>query len=260
MLAKLIKYEFKATGRYFLPLFGTMLAIALINRLFQLLTHVTRTNLATPQAISISLSQMLFTAIMAVALVITIQRFNKNLLQNEGYLSFTLPVKVEHLILSKLLTSFTWYIANAIVLVISMLLAYSINMSFSDITNFFNDIFNLWFSSGESFLIGVELIIVSILGTFSSILLIYTCLSLSMLVNNHRWLLAFGMYFAFSTIEQLFASFAAVSLILLLSDSSWSPFAISQLVASIGIVFLLTRCIGLFSLTLYMLRRRLNLL
>ena len=34
MLGKLLKYEFKATGRVFLPMFGALLIISVINRLF----------------------------------------------------------------------------------------------------------------------------------------------------------------------------------------------------------------------------------
>ena len=35
MLRKLMKYEFMATGRVFLPLFAALLIISAINRLFQ---------------------------------------------------------------------------------------------------------------------------------------------------------------------------------------------------------------------------------
>ena len=34
MLGKLMKYEFKATGRIFLPMFGALIVVAAVNRLF----------------------------------------------------------------------------------------------------------------------------------------------------------------------------------------------------------------------------------
>jgi len=260
MLAKLMKYELKATRRSFLPLFGAVIAIALINRLFQSFNTSPSYLGLLPSVFMNSIIWMLFAAIMVVALVITIQRFNKNLLQNEGYLSFTLPVRIELLIFSKLFISLFWYIASVIVLVVSLLLAYSFNITFSGIANAFSTIFNAWFSSGQSFLIGVELITISVLGAFSSILLIYTCLSLGTLVNNHRGLLAFGMYFTISTVLQFLASFIMAPLMMWVNTLNWSSFATSQFWLLFAIGFSLALCVAFFVTTRYILRHKLNLL
>ena len=87
MLGKLIKYEFKATGRTFLPLYGAILLVALIQRFLgrnnkgvfeELNTLGNFTNLALVG---------LFIALVVITLIVTIQRFQKNLLSDEGYLS-----------------------------------------------------------------------------------------------------------------------------------------------------------------------------
>jgi len=260
MLAKLMKYELKATSRYFLPLFGLIVALALINRLLQLFIDFTQSDAtATIGVLMSSIAGMLFSAIMVVVLVITIQRFNKNLLQNEGYLSFTLPVTVESLILSKLFISSLWYCASIIVLVISLLIAFSSIIPFVDIANAFSTVFTTWFASGQNILIGVEIIIATVLGAFSSTLLIYTCLSLGMLVNNHRGLMAFGMYFGISTVMQFLVVFL-VPLMIWINTLNWSPFALSQWYLLLMIGTSLVQCAVYFATTRYMLRHRLNLL
>lgn len=260
MLAKLMKYELKATGRTFLPLLGAMIAIALINRLLQLFNDAASFLLSIPRAISILVSWALLVAILVVALVMTIQRFNKNLLQNEGYLSFTLPVKIRDLILSKLFVSFIWYVACMIVLTISMILAFGTNISFSDIARALSDFSFGFSSSGQNLLVALEITIAPILGIFCSILLIYTCLSLGMMINNHRGLLAFGMFLAITTVMQLLATFAIVPLSLWIDTAGWTPFAASQFVLLSAIGTSIILCLGFFAAIHYMLRRRLNLL
>jgi len=257
MLAKLMKYELKATSRLFLPLFGAMIAMSLVNRLFQMVDSATALNMTTPRIVSIIISTVLFIATGVVALVIMIQRFNKNLLQNEGYLMLTLPVKIESLILSKLFVSSIWYVVSCVVVSISMVLAYSVNITMDGISNTIGSLFSL--ASGQDALISFETIAMAILGIFATVLLIYTCLALGMLANNHRGLVAFGAFFAISTILQITASIAIVLLAAWGFSATWSTFAFSQLIL-LGIIgMLLVLCIVFFFVTRHMLRYRLNL-
>ena len=54
-----------------------------------------------PHIISIALVSMLIAAAFVITLILTIQRFYKNLLTDEGYLMFTLPVSTGRLIWSQ---------------------------------------------------------------------------------------------------------------------------------------------------------------
>lgn len=100
MLRKLLKYEIKAMSRKFFPLYGALLVISafvnfgLRNPKFDFLAKL-----------SILLLVALFIALIVFTLITMIQRFKNNLLSNEGYLMFTLPVSTERLILSKLITA-----------------------------------------------------------------------------------------------------------------------------------------------------------
>lgn len=115
MLGKLIKYEFKATGRTFLPLYGAILIVALVQRflgrssqeLFEELNRIG--DFATIALVA------LFMALGVITLVVTVQRFQKSFLSDEGYLMFTLPVKTRSLIASKMIVATTWVILSGIV-------------------------------------------------------------------------------------------------------------------------------------------------
>ena len=121
MLAKLIKHEFKATARVFVPMLGTVLALtaatALTVKLGGILVLPGGTGLGGPVLGLVSglLCLLTFFAMMAMmvaVMVITIQRFYKNLLGDEGYLMFTLPVTPAQHITAKLTVGTVWTILS----------------------------------------------------------------------------------------------------------------------------------------------------
>lgn len=125
MLGKLIKYEFKATGRTFVPLYGAILLVACVQRFFG----------RSSQGVFEELNQLgdfttialvgLFMALSVLTLVVTIQRFQKNLLSDEGYLMFTLPVKARSLIIAKMIVAVTWVILSVVVGVVTFIILFA---------------------------------------------------------------------------------------------------------------------------------------
>ena len=128
MLGKLIKYEFRATGRICLPLFGALLLAACISRLFESLRF------ETPMVIGIIVSIFLIVAVFVIVLIVTLIRFYRNLLTNEGYLMFTLPVTVDSLIWSKLIVAFVWHILSLVVVFTAILIMSVTDLNLSDIS------------------------------------------------------------------------------------------------------------------------------
>ena len=126
MVGKLIRHEIKSTARIFLPLYAVLLVFALLNRYLnplQVFDSSGTPNLESMlKGISISLYVILIIAVFVLTLVIVIQRFYKNLLGDEGYLMFTLPVKAWQHILSKFLTAVIWYFMTAASVVISVMI------------------------------------------------------------------------------------------------------------------------------------------
>ncbi len=88
MLGKLLKYEVKATSKTFIPIYISIILISLINVTFM------RNNIFIEAQNIIHLVIIAFyIGITALTIIVTTERFRKNLLGDEGYLMFTLPVK-----------------------------------------------------------------------------------------------------------------------------------------------------------------------
>ena len=118
MLRKLMKHEFRATGRVMVPLFGLLLIAAIAAR-FSVGV------LLESSARFLNLLGGLFTTAFVIAivgvcvmsLVLMINRFRTNLLGDEGYIMFTLPASVHQQIWSKLIVSAVWFIATGLAVV-----------------------------------------------------------------------------------------------------------------------------------------------
>ena len=106
MLRKLMKHEFRATGRVLLPLFGILLLAALAARFsvgFLLETDSWFLNLV-GGLLTTAFGLAIF-AVCLMALITMVNRFRTNLLGAEGYIMFTLPASVHQQIWSKLIVS-----------------------------------------------------------------------------------------------------------------------------------------------------------
>ena len=116
MLGKLIKHEFRATGRVMLPLLGAVLVLSPIVGF--IIRTFDRENYGGPvQLLGGTVVVLFFFAVAGICItsvVLMVRRFNSNLLQDEGYLMFTLPVSTHSLIWSKLIVSFVWFVVAAV--------------------------------------------------------------------------------------------------------------------------------------------------
>lgn len=206
MLGKLMKYEFKAMGRIFLPLFGALLVVAAVNRLFISM------NFTVPKIIGTSISVVMIVALCVIALILTLQRFYRNLLKSEGYLMLTLPVSTDSLIWSKLLVASIWTIVSLIVVMLAVSIMAVTGDSFRAFLNAVQTFFRcLWEGGFNAVFLTVETVVLAILSLFSGILMLYTCMALSLLVNKHRVGFSFLMYIVISIIGQIAASIIATT-------------------------------------------------
>jgi len=259
MLRKLMKYEFMAMGRVFLPLFAALIIVSVVNRLLAALSN------EIPVSIGIILAVILIAGISVVALLLTMQRFRNNLLSNEGYLMMTLPVSTDRIIISKLLVASVWSIASFLVIMISIIIMAMISISLSDIVDFIKRIFNLVTENPlHTTIYSIEIIIIVLLSIFNGILLLYSCMSLSMLVNKHRGLFTFGAFITITTFIQILASVTGsvvwrLDLYNLLGINDWNVFWHNQINFLTIIIIFALHCTGFYLITRYMLKKRLNI-
>ena len=129
MLRKLLKQEFRATARVMLPLYLVTFVLALAVRLVLLLSQNQvlldsvggRTLRAILLGVSVTAFVVAAIATFLAALIQAVLRFRSNLLGDEGYVMFTLPVSTHQLVWAKLITSVVWFLGAAVIDVLALL-------------------------------------------------------------------------------------------------------------------------------------------
>ncbi|HZK27054.1 MAG TPA: ABC transporter permease [Thermoclostridium sp.] len=268
MLGKLMKYEIKATARWFLPFYVAMLFSAILNKFIFINPILNNTFvqeesfIAILQGILSSLSMFLYVALFfglyVATLIVVIQRFYKSLLGDEGYLMFTLPVKTWQNILCKLLTSMLWAFASSLVAFGSIFILIP-GEELKQIPQAFMEAVRTLGVGGI-----VLLFIFIVLSLTTSVLEIYSAISLGHLFNKRRLLLSFVMYLGLQTVTQFTGLIIAA-----LSMKSIFTIYTSEITVGLGVqfrqMFIIVTIIlaiftaGYFTLTNYLLKKKLNL-
>ena len=209
MLGKLIKHEFRATGRLMAPLFGALVLLALVVRANDLVfqhveSHSAFLNILNTLLI-IAYVLALF-GVMVFSTVLMIKRFHQNFLTDEGYLMFTLPTSVHSLLWSKLITAALFFIftflAEALSVAIVVWRGGLAREMFTGFADFFRRLDSYYMANGLAFALEtLALLFVSLLVTC---LLFYAPMSIGYSFANHRGLLSVVFYFVIQAILQIF--------------------------------------------------------
>lgn len=214
MLSKLLKHEFRATGRKMLPSLGVLALLGLLAMLsIRILDADIGSNLLRIIMILILVAFVIgITVIWIVALVQMILRFYNNLLKDEGYLMFTLPTNTHALIWSKLIVAVVWFFATALLIFILCTLAIVIggNMNFDDIQAAFigvGDVLealrSVGIGTGSLVLIALELILASVCACLTTCLHFFAAMGLGQMSSTHKGLWSVLAFVAISIVFQV---------------------------------------------------------
>ena len=269
MLGKLMKHEFRATARLMLPLFGVVLLLGLFTRI----SAYSLTNAEMPlQTIAALITAAFVIALIVVAVfsvVLMVSRFYKNLMTDEGYLMFTLPVSIHQILWSKLIVAAVWFIATFLVDALAvMIVAYEGGMlrDLLDIAaQFFAEIDTYYALNGAAF--ALELLVLVLLSLLVSCLNFYAPIAIGNSFANHKILLSVVFYFALSIFWQVF--YTTIGFCVLYSFNTSPTMASSNSIAAtmtlahnsmfITIGAMLFTGAVMYVLTWYMLRKHRNL-
>lgn len=265
MLRKLMKYEVSATGRILLPLYGALIAFALINRLFFFgnfpLNKVNPEFLnGIPAAISIFAYGCIMAAVFIVTFFIIIQRFYKNLLGDEGYLMNTLPVATWKNISSKLIVAILWSIVSGFIAVLSIFIMVFNIESFGEFFLRLGELLSNAYSQFglNPYILGIEIIMCGLLQLSMNILMIYSSISLGHLFNRRKILCSFGAFVILNLIMNTLTSIMGLTYIKAIPDIS-NPLTTIHSVILGGIAINLIFFVVYFILTNYIIKNKLNL-
>ncbi|NLY47995.1 MAG: hypothetical protein GX059_03110 [Clostridiales bacterium] len=276
MLGKLIKHEFNATARIFLPLYLIMLLLSLINRVMFSIDNLSKP-LKTIRNFSIAMYVLSILAAIVVTFVIMILRFYRNLLSDEGYLMFTLPVKPSQHIISKLIVSMIWNIGTLAVVALSLLAMLGTRDNLESLKEILDGLlYGLRLGFGDKYgLVIAEYAILLLVGTVMQILMIYASIAIGHLFTEHRVIGSFAAYIGINTIVQMISTI--IMLIwtnIELSMLNYSPYyselnewessisileAVPSKVFPFSIIFTIILSVVYYIVTNYIFKKKLNL-
>lgn len=205
MLGKLLKYEFKATSRILLPLYGALLIFAFIVKIF-IGTKLDGVNMdflgGIPAVVSIFTYGATMAAVFIVTIFIIIQRFYKNLLGDEGYLMNTLPVSITSNICSKIIVAIFWSLISIFIAALSIIIMVYNPDLFKE---FWPNLFMLFSEAHSRFGVSFPIIIIEFIfaGLFQlalNIMLIYASISIGHLLPKMKILGSFGAFIVLNII------------------------------------------------------------
>lgn len=219
MLKKLLKQEYKATGRFFLPAYAIFAALLVIERLSMLAA----TNLSKAGELIGKIADVfvtLFTTATVLGLIVMILspfiyaifRFYKNMLGDEGYLMHTLPVTAGQHIWAKLLVAESWEVITILVMAAYGSLFF-LTVDPAQTAGFFRawgDAAALGFQAVGAWLILLIFLVLAalLLQMGHNFLALYSAMSIGQTANKHKLLASAGTYlgiqFATSSLLQIF--------------------------------------------------------
>lgn len=213
MLGKLIKYELKATSRWFLPIYILALLLAPLERFtinymeegLHLNPPLDRITSTVFFVITFAFVIVLIAIGMASTLLI-IYRFYKNLITNEGYLMHTLPVKTSQLIWSKAIAGIFWTLASGLVICLAIFFLVVGTPGWSEFIKMISELFSLFIreygANLSTWKFILEFLLMTVAGSVCYIFMIFAAIALGQLITKHKILGAFGAYFLINTALQ----------------------------------------------------------
>lgn len=260
MLGKLFKYEMKACARLLLPLYLVLITLSIMDRIILGLNFFKGALAVLPVTITV-LFILANVAIAVIASVIIIFRFYKNMVTDEGYLMFTLPVKPYQLINAKLIAGSLWIFISIIVIIAALLLDFG-TLSRADL--FWDGVKQFWIEykgvfGNKGFILILETIIALIIGIPSGILQVYASIAIGQLFSGHKILGSVVSYVVLNTMLQIITTIIMVVAGLTIGNDIDDYNALVYLIMPISIVIVLAFTTGFYLITNFIFKKKLNL-
>ncbi len=276
MLKKLLRYDFKAVLRYW---WIAALSSVVLSLGGGWCISIFNNEKALPQALYVVATLLMIVVVLGLvafailSVILIFSRFYKNFFTDEGYLTFTLPVKRSQLLNSKLIVSTLTTTLTGFVIIIDILVMLTVG--------FYKEIFTkeFWHSFVNDFLLEFfrdeyigyyvlwfvqALVLVVLLVIFSS-LFMFSCITVaSIIAKKAKVITAIGIYYVansiFTFVVQMFWLFGIASIDSWLWNlSEQNTVKVVSLILFGLILFMSIFCAVLYSIQYWMLDRKLNL-
>ena len=270
MLGKLIKHELRATGRLLLPSMAVLLVLAVLAGLSMRRLEFGST---VPEFVEILLVLIFvaffigIAAICVMTLWLMISRFYKNLLGDEGYLMFTLPVSVHSHIWAKLIVSLIWFLVVGLVVAL-LVFGLIVSLTVSDFGQFmegfpsFRELFRniraaFRYDNGKMILFFLEFCLLAFAGAVNACLQFYAAMAIGHSFANHKLLFSVLAFVIISFVLSILRTAAGGLIDLSVYVDNVVDFM--SYIMHPSLIFALLQSILLYCISVFFLKRRLNL-
>ena len=278
MLRKLLKYDFGAVIKLWCIGALAVLVLALGGGVCIRVLESDRSFhgiITLAAGMGIFLAYLGICAFSVLSLILMLMRFYKNFFTDEGYLTFTLPVKLHTVLNSKLILIFTMMALTGLWIGMSVFIALAVGVE--SLPEIMENIglalkeLRLIIEEGQCqgwvALYIVEAILISVLSSLTSHLFIFCCITFGSIVAKKAKVAAaigiyFGANFVFSIVLSIFMSFGMSAFVVWISTAEGAVFYAFEIVAlaMFGIIALEAMlCSMLYTLEYRLLDRKLNL-
>lgn len=142
MLRKLIKYEFKCTGRFLVPMFAGIIIFALVSKV--ILSIKALGNAIDIISTLLNMTFFLIASVFTIAVfIVQIIQFYKSMVTDEAYTTFSLPVDVRSLVQAKLFVALAGNLLTLLVVCLSGAILMSSGANYSSATGGLKEQFQL---------------------------------------------------------------------------------------------------------------------
>ena len=183
MFWNLVRYEFKNVNKWYLALYGAVLAISVLIGASISGISQTYTSYGNDPYYLLGFLILVFGGLSVTLWIATIfliiRRFKGSVYDRQGYLTLTLPVSEHQIIIAKLLGGLVWSILSYIVFILSILIIIFLTPIEKDFTALYNFI-SPYLSYGWLYALSL------LVGSITWILSIYLCISIGQLFNEYR--------------------------------------------------------------------------
>ncbi len=258
MLKKLIKHEFKATYRFYVPVYIALAALVALACIFLTVIDHFDVNemflsITLPLGAIVGFLAIIFTVLSPYIFICL--RFYRSTATREGYLTFTLPASTNQILFSKFLVSFFWAVLTVGVTTLAIFVLLAVGFD-PDMT--FTAIHQLFHSSEFNF----TTILSFVVGYANSILAIYASISLGQFVRDHRIIASIAFYAATYTVQQIVSLVVLIPIMIgsgVLSSGETLNYSDLGIMSVVSIILSLVFCVIFYFVSERILDRKLNL-
>jgi len=268
MFSKLLKHEWRSSRGTMLALCLSIPGMAVISGLLlRLIAAITKypqmmdeDEFILPMllvASSLSMAFMIFAMFgcAAAAYIVLLVRFYRSRFTDEGYLTFTLPVKTSHILLAPVLNMVIWSVILSAVLLLSLVIMLLIGLLGT--ASLSSDPIQYSFS-GESALLLLPLQLFC--GLLYAPMLATGSITLGCTIaKKHRVLASFGIFYAVTMVVSMITAILQFVLISAMDGSIFRADAYLWISGLTGIAIQLGVIVGSWFLSQHLMKHRLNL-